>query len=224
MNVTDLPRAVLRLQYRIARLPWLFVERRVVRKWDEDAPARLLYERSFGAVDAAVGRALGDVDLEARGDAYVKHGENLSAANRLDDDAAKTEQVADDELRARRDKAAAASEQAHAAAVKRAERARDAAEERKQEAADIATQRMEAVKEKIDDAAEDSIEAVEEMRRRRDQSIAAAQKSATAAAEAKLDAARKKRRDAARTQARADRLAELADAEKQTRQRARGRS
>jgi hypothetical protein len=62
------------------------------------------------------------------------------------------------------------------------------------------------------------------MRRRRDQSIAAAQKSATAAAEAKLDAARKKRRDAARTQARADRLAELADAEKQTRQRARGRS
>src|SRR4051794_11000284 len=102
MKLTDLPRAVLRFQYRIARMPWRFVERRALRKWDEEAPARLMYERSVGAIDSTLGKVLGDADLEARGDAEVKRSQNLSAASRLDETADKWEHEAEDQLRAKR--------------------------------------------------------------------------------------------------------------------------
>jgi hypothetical protein len=217
MKVTDLPRAVLRFQYRMARMPWRFVERRVIRNWNEEAPARLMYERSVGAVDVAVGKVLGDTDLEARGDADVKRSQNLSAASRLDDAADKWEQEADDQLRAKRDKAAAAPEQAHAKGMERAGRARDVAEKRKQEADATARQRTDAVKERIDEAAENKIDEVEERRQRQIQSTAATQKSATAVAKAKSDDAAKKRIDAVSKQAHAEKLAGLADAEKRTR-------
>ena len=51
MKITEIPFAALRLQYRIARVPLRLFEQRVLARVDSEAPARLLYERSVGAVD-----------------------------------------------------------------------------------------------------------------------------------------------------------------------------
>ena len=58
MKITDVPFAVLRLQYQLARFPLQVIEDRVVARLDSEAPARLFYERSPGTLDLAVGTAL----------------------------------------------------------------------------------------------------------------------------------------------------------------------
>lgn len=67
MRITDLPLAVLRLQYRLARTPLHLIERQVLSRLDAEARQRLFLERALGAVDAAAGSLLRDADLEAGG-------------------------------------------------------------------------------------------------------------------------------------------------------------
>ena len=67
MKISDLPFAVLRFQYRLARFPFEFIEQRVVARMDSEAPGRLLYERSLATVDVTVGSLLGASELEERG-------------------------------------------------------------------------------------------------------------------------------------------------------------
>ncbi len=85
MKITEIPFAALRLQYRIARVPLRLFEQRVLAGVDSEAPARLLYERSVGAVDAVVGNMLGDSEVEKRGAARVERSEALGEAARLDE-------------------------------------------------------------------------------------------------------------------------------------------
>ncbi len=67
MKITEIPLAAMRLQYWIARTPLRLFEQRVLTRVDSEAPARVLYERWVGAVDAAVGTVLGDANVaEAR--------------------------------------------------------------------------------------------------------------------------------------------------------------
>jgi hypothetical protein len=219
MNFTDIPRGVLRLQYRIARLPLQLIERRIA-TMDPEAPARLLYERSFGAIDTAVGKALGDEELAQRGDALVERSEVRAKAARLDADAAQTKKLAVDELRKKRESAAAAAQKAHASSVERTEQVQADAAKDKQQAARNAAKRTTAAKQKVDEEAARRTEAADAAKRDQERVIAAREESAKAVADAGLEDAAAKRNDAVAKQLHADGVEGLADAEKAERRQA----
>ncbi len=75
MSIIELPLQALRLQYRLARFPLQFIEDRWIARMDAEAPARLIYERSFGGLDAAVGGVLGDSTLRKRGAVLARRSE-----------------------------------------------------------------------------------------------------------------------------------------------------
>jgi hypothetical protein len=70
MNTTDVPFAFLRFQYQIARIPLQLIEEQMAAWMGSEAPPRLFYARSLGALDATVGSLLGDPKLEKRGAAF----------------------------------------------------------------------------------------------------------------------------------------------------------
>jgi hypothetical protein len=84
MSVTDLPLAVLRFQYQMARVPFQVMEEQFVARMDPQAPARLFYERWLGALDAAAGMVLGDPELKQRGAALAERSDALGRAAQLD--------------------------------------------------------------------------------------------------------------------------------------------
>src|SRR3954454_11018362 len=84
MKITDVPFAVLRFQYQFVRFPLQLIEDRVITRMDSEAPGRLLFERSFGSLDAAVGSVLGDDKLAERGAALAERSDVLARAARLD--------------------------------------------------------------------------------------------------------------------------------------------
>ena len=88
MNVIEIPRTVLRAQYRLARLPLQLLEQRVLARLDDDAPARLLFERSLGALDAAAGNVLGDPGLRRNGVALAQRSADRGRAAQLEAQAA----------------------------------------------------------------------------------------------------------------------------------------
>ena len=52
MEITDVPFAVLRFQYQLARFPLQLFEEQVVARMGSEAPTRLFYERWLGGLDA----------------------------------------------------------------------------------------------------------------------------------------------------------------------------
>ena len=103
MKIAEIPFVVLRFQYQIARLPLQLIEDQVVARLRSEGPARLLYERSFGALDATVGKLLGDPQLEKRGAALVERSNALSKAAKIDATATRNRQQADAKLAATHD-------------------------------------------------------------------------------------------------------------------------
>jgi hypothetical protein len=77
MKISEVPFAVLRFQYQLARFPLQLIEDRVVTRIPTEAPARLLFERSLGMMDTTVGNALDDPDLVERGTALVERSVQL---------------------------------------------------------------------------------------------------------------------------------------------------
>jgi hypothetical protein len=221
MKITQIPLATLRLQYRIARAPLRFFEQRVLARVNPEAPARLIYERSVGVVDATVGNVLGDKELGEQGEAVIERSEALGEAVRLDEVAKQRRRQADAEFEQKQEKVAAAPVEARKTAERKADQARSAAEQRKQQAADAAAEKSAEAKQRIDEAAANKVTGVEAAKRAKQQTATAAEKAATAAAKAELDDAAEKRSEAVDKRAHADRVDELADAEKEQRQEAR---
>jgi hypothetical protein len=89
MRNTDVPFAVLRIQYQLVRLPLRVIEEKVFARLDQEAPARLAYERSLGLLDATVGGVLRDPKSKNRGMALIERSDALARAARLDAAAAK---------------------------------------------------------------------------------------------------------------------------------------
>ena len=54
MEITDVPFAVLRFQYQLARFPLQLIEKQVVAGMSSEAPTRVCYERWLGGLDATV--------------------------------------------------------------------------------------------------------------------------------------------------------------------------
>jgi hypothetical protein len=218
MEITDVPFAVLRFQYQLARFPLQLIEEQVVAGMSSEAPTRLFYERWLGGLDAAVGKMLGDPDLEKRGAALIERSDALRRAAQLDATATQNQERADDELKAKRGKAIEDQKDARAVKEREVEEARTAAEERKGAAAEAAQKRTAAAKQQADEHAAQLMKSAEAAKRDEQAKITAAEQKATAAAESKLDEAQSKHSDAASKRATADRVEELADVEKQKRQ------
>lgn len=218
MRITDAPRAVFRLQYRIARIPLQLIEDRVVARMDSEAPARLFYEGSLGRLDATVGNALGDSALVQRGRALAKRSDDLGRAARLDESADRAKQQSAADLKATADRALAEQNDARAAKERAVEEARTSAEQRKREAADAAAQRTAAAKSDADEVAAQRTKAAEAAKRQEQSKVQAYEKRATAAANSKLQDAADRRDEASAKRAQADRIEDLAETEKRKRQ------
>lgn len=221
MKIIDAPIAVLRLQYRVARFPLQLIEDRVVSRMGSEAPARLFYERSLGLLDAAVGGALGDARLRARGSALADRSDALGRAAQLDATAAQAREQSGADLKAKHDKAVEERREASAAKQREVEDALNSAEQKKREVDEAAAERTAAAKKQADDIAARRANSVEEAKRDEQTRIRAEEQVAAAAAKSKLDDAQAARNEADVKRTQADRVEDLADAEKRKRQAAR---
>lgn len=217
MSITDIPFAVLRFQYRLARTPLQLIERRFLTRVETEAPARLLYERAIGAADAAAGSFLRDTELEESGITRIEKASALGEAARLDEVAAQQKEQAADELQRKRDKAATAPQTAGQEARQRVQNARQKADKRTQDVAQSVASRTAQAKREVDEAAGRKVEAAEKAKRSMQNRSRAAEKVVTSVAEKELDDAASKRSAAAGGRAHADRLADFSEAEKDKR-------
>ena len=182
MEITDVPFAVLRFQYQLARFPLQLIEEQVVAGMSSQAPTRLFYERWLGGLDATVGKMLGDPDLQKRGVALIERSDALRRAAQLDATATQNQEQADDELKAKRDKAIEDQNDARAVKEREVEEARTAAEERKGAAEQAAQKRISAAKQQADELAAQLKRSAEAAKREEQATITAAEQTATAAA------------------------------------------
>lgn len=218
MKITDFPFAILRLQYRIARTPLQLVEDRVMARMDQEAPGRLMYERALGVLDAAAGSALRDSALEESGITRIQRAAELGEAARLDEVAEQTRREAQDQLAAKREKAATTPQKARQSTQERVAEARQDAEQGKREAAKKAAQKVAEAKQNIAESADQSVAAAEKAKRNAQNRSKAAEKAVTDVADEQLDEAAEKRRAATSVRAHADRIEDLTDSEKDKRQ------
>ena len=219
MKTTDVPFAVLRFQYQLARIPLQLIEAQMAAWMGSEAPPRLFYERWLGGLDATVGNLLGDPKLEKRGAALIECSDALDRAAQLEATATQNHEQVDDELKAKRDNAIRDQKGARAAKERQVKEARTAAEQRKRAAAQAAEKRTAAAKRQADDVAQRKNSA-EAAKCEEQAEIAAAEQTVTVAAESKLDDAQATRSDAAGMSAQADQVEQLADVEKQKSERA----
>ena len=91
----------------------------------------IVYERSFGLLDAVVGNALGDWWLQKRGDALAERSDALRRAVQLDATADQARQQSNADMKTKSDKAIEDQQEARAAGEREVVEARTAAEERK---------------------------------------------------------------------------------------------
>lgn len=220
MNIMQLPRNVLRWEYQLVRFPLTLVEQRLSRLPDR-APARLVFERSVGLLDAAVGGALGDQDLRRQGAALAERSSARGRAAGLRASATAQRKVADAKLKDELDQAAEDQSQALATEQHAVGRARASEEQRKRDAEEGARERTSAAERQADETAARRQESVEAAKREDLDRIRTAERKVAAEAATTLEDARTKRAAAQGTRAQADRVEALADAEKRKRQAAR---
>lgn len=217
MKITDVPFAVLRFQYQIARCPLQLIEDQVAARVDSDAPGRLFYERSLGTLDATVGNLLGDDDLARRGTALVERSDVLIQATKLEANAAAKEQDADETLKEKRDSAVRAQQEAREKRDQEVKDAKTTAAKRKRTAAEATAKRTADAKRQADQLAAERRETVEATKREQQAVIREAEEQVAADAEAKREDAAKKLAEAEAKREQADAVEALADVEKHSR-------
>lgn len=218
MSLTAIPKAVLRFQYQVARMPLQLIDERFVARMNDEAPARLFYERSLGMLDTAVGAALGDPELRKRGTTLVERSDALRRAAELDAAADENIKQAGRELEVTREKALQDKQKAFEETEAETRQARTEAQQRKRSAIEDAEKKIVEDKKAADQIAEQRKKNVETAKRREEEQIAAAERSAAKAAAVKMADAQDKRVDATVTRAQADTIEDLVDAEKDKRQ------
>ena len=217
MKIAEIPFAVLRFQYQIARVPLQLIENQMAARLGSEAPARLFYERSLGAIDATVGNLLGDRELAKRGAALVERSDALGRAAQLDATATQNREQADATLEATRDEWSRTSRRPatrpNRKPLMRGSLPRSASARLKRRPRSApplprsrpTTSRPSAGKRPKRPSV------------RNRPRFGRLRRKATQAADSKLDDAQAKRSEAAAKRAQADRVEELADAEKQKR-------
>ncbi|MGV0790668.1 IF2 family translation initiation factor [Mycolicibacterium sp. XJ1819] len=217
MNITDIPFAVLRFQYSLARFPLQVIGHQLAARMDDEAPARLFYERSLGVLDATVGNALGDEQVERRGAALIERSDALRRAARLDAEATSTIKAAGSEVNQTREEAKQRQQSAREAKKQEVQQAREDTQKRKRAAVETAQKRIATGQKRADGVAARRKDDVDAVKRSEQAGIRAAEQAAAAQADAELEDASRKRVAAAGKRAQADRVEDLAEAEKQKR-------
>ncbi|KKW66103.1 IF2 family translation initiation factor [Mycolicibacterium elephantis] len=217
MKITDVPFAVLRFQYQLARFPLQVIEDRVVARMDAEAPARLFYERSLGKLDVTVGSVLDAPEVEQRGTALLERSDALRRAVQLEETATERVKQANTDLKQTREQAAETKRQARADKDREIKQAQTDAQRRNRAAVENAEKRVTAGSKRADETAARRKKSVESAKEKERAEITRAEQQAAAVANAKLSESADKRVAAASKRAQADQMEGLADAEKQKR-------
>lgn len=209
MNVLEIPLSILKFQYKIVRIPLGLFETKVVDTLDSEAPARLVYEHTVGALDKKVGTILGDSAIAQRGAEQVKHADDLARAVTLEAEADAAEAAADAKLNTARETAETERVAAEDAAREAAEEARATAEQRKIDAAEEADRQAAAEKKKADDIEASRAAAAREAAAKQKEQIDKTEAAAAAPAEAQLADAAEHQDQAEDKKAEAERIEKL---------------
>lgn len=217
MKITDVPVALLRLQYQLARFPLHLIEQQVAARVDPEAPGRLFYERSLGTLDATVGRLLGDEALMERGAVRIERSATLGEAARLDAEATEKQARADATRNRRHRQAVDDQQEAKQTREQEVATAKSEAAQRKRDADKAAQKSKASAERQIDTTADQRVRSAQDSRRAKQATIGKAERAAVADASERLQDARGMREGAESIRDQADNIEELAKAHKRSR-------
>ena len=222
MNVMTLPRSVAAIEYKALRLPATLLQSQVVVRFlDEESKLRLGFERALGGLDEKAGALLANPALSERGRLLRRRSEILGKAVALEAVADQRKAAAEATLREGRKKADATRKKAEETQRKGVQKALKEEQAEKARVEREAAARVQAEKERVEQQADAKLAAVTSQLDKQETRIDLTEKARTAAPKAQLEdaVAQKKAADAER--AKAERLAELAGAERESRKAAR---
>jgi hypothetical protein len=220
MTVNSIARTVLRFQYTVVRSPLTALDARVVTRLPDSSRVKITLTRGLAALDAAVGRAINDPDLERQGDAVAQRFDKTEQAARS---AAKADSLRAEAAQIKQTAAAQATKRRTEAARVERERIADALREESeatQHVGELADASAAEQKRQADLRAKHQQAEQAEQRRAKERRIAAAKARKTAPAKSQLKAAAQTKTVASSRRAKADKLGQLASTEKATRSRA----
>jgi hypothetical protein len=216
MNVLTVPRTVAALEYQLLRLPATVVGKAIA-TLEEESRVRLAFEKALGSVDATVGRLLANDDLTRRGTALSRRAEVLETAVRLEEKAELRKASAAEALQEQKSTAAAQRTAAEQDKQKELRRLREQEKAAKKAVQDKADAQEKAAAKAVQAKARAEITAERERLAETEQRIEQTTAARTAAPKAQLQDAVGRKQDADAERAAADRLAQLAGAEREKR-------
>ena len=222
MKVLTLPKAAAALEYKALRLPASLIESQlIVRFLAEDSALRLGFEKALGTLDEKAGSLLGNDRLISRGHALRRRSEVLEKAVQLESKAAARTEAADAKLQASTQSAEQKREAARKAQRDGVQEALRQEQAEKRRVEQEAATKLQAEKKRVEDEARAKAAAVTAQLEAQEARIDSVTKARTAAPKAQLTDAVAEKKAANAERSRADRLAQLANDEKETRQAAR---
>lgn len=222
MNVLTLPRAVAALEYKALRLPATVLQTQVaVRFLDDDSKLRLGFERALGGLDERVGTLLADEQLTTRGRVLRRRTEVLEKAVELEQVAEQRKAAAEATLREGTQKAQRTRKQATEQQRQAVQRTLQEEQADKARAEREAKSRAAAEKKRIEAQARAQEQAVVSQLEAQESRIDATERARTAAPGTQLAGAVQEKQTADAERRKAERLAQLAEGEKQRRRAAR---
>lgn len=205
------------LPYELARLPLVYVDRRLSDRLPETSGSRVTLDRAIGSADKLAGSVLRNRVIAERGADRIARTDKLVAAARLEQAAAERREQATETAVTGRREAAQKRKAAQDHAVSGLDEAAAAEARGKQEAKAKATRAAAARKAAADKRAADREAAAEQARKDAESAAEAKKRAAERKAQAERDEAAKTKQAAAETRDDAERLSDLAEAKKQER-------
>ena len=217
MDALTLPRTVLRAEYALIRKPIQLAQDRLLTLFPADDARRLTVERVLGQVDSYAGRFLADTDLTGRGNDLQAHADATAKAKALQAKAREQREQADATLKATQEKSTSERKDAIAEHTEDVNTARADATQAKADAARQSAAKATAQKQAVAEQAAQRVEFATDKQRAEHEKTRQHADAVTAAPKGQLAEARDTKADAAGRRADADRLAGLAETEKQHR-------
>jgi hypothetical protein len=214
MSMLTIPRKVAAVEYTALRLPLTVLEHRVVGRLDSESKLRLGFEKALGRLDVTVGRALDDPGLRHRGAQLSRRADVLAKAVALEEKAEERKQEADASLEKAQHQADRKREEAERRAQLEAEQLLEQREAEQRAVQQQAAAQAEAKLAAVDAKTQAAVEKVERSVDERVDAIAKRTQARTAKPKAQLKEAAALQGEAVRERKTADRLGELANAEK----------
>jgi len=222
MNVLTLPKAAAALEYKALRLPATLIESQVVVRFlAEDSALRLGFEKALGTIDEKAGSLLGNASLASRGHALRRRSEILEKAVALEAKAEARTEAAEAKLQASTQSAEQKRDAARKAQREGVQEALREEQAEKRRVEQEAAAKLQAEKKRVADEARAKANAVSSQLAAQEARIDSVTQARTAAPKAQLTDAVAEKKAANAERSKADRLAQLANDEKETRRAAR---